>query len=453
MKAVGIDIGTTTVCGIVMDTENGEVLEVRTLANDSGIPGRAFERLQDPDRILGLTQQMYQEFTGLYTDIFCVGLTGQMHGILYTDAEGKAVSPLYTWQDESGNEIAEEGKTYTKWLTELTGYQMAGGYGITTYFYHSKNGNVPEEAVSFCTIQDYIGMRMTGRTSPLITVSDAASFGCFDREKLVFDFGAIRKAGLNPKMLPECACGCVLLGKTADGIPVSAGIGDNQASVIGSVKDTAHTVLVNVGTGSQISVGVDSAVLIPGTDLRPLIENDYILVGAGLCGGRAYAALEQFLRKTIQLLTGEESSELYGRMAEVLEEREERHKTLQVDTRFCGTRENPELTGGIYHLTLENFTPEDLICGVPEGMADELLEMYEGIGKAGFGKAKYLVGSGNGIRKNPYLCRIFERRLGLKMQIPVHKEEAAYGAALYGMTAAGVCTSLTEAQQRIRYLQ
>ena len=202
MKAVGIDIGTTTVCGIVMDVETGKVLEVRTLSNNSVIQRESFARLQDPAVIWSLVQKMYQEFTGLFTDVSCVGLTGQMHGILYTDADGNAVSPLYTWQDESGNEISENGISYAKWLTELTGYPMASGYGLTTHFYQVKQNCVPENAVRFCTIQDYIGMKLTGRKNPLMTISDAASLGCFDSEKQCFDRAAVEKAGMNPDMLP-----------------------------------------------------------------------------------------------------------------------------------------------------------------------------------------------------------------------------------------------------------
>ena len=55
-KTVGIDIGTTTISAVVMDTENNEVLDVRTVANASAVPGRAFEKLQDPLRIAFLAQ-------------------------------------------------------------------------------------------------------------------------------------------------------------------------------------------------------------------------------------------------------------------------------------------------------------------------------------------------------------------------------------------------------------
>ena len=112
MKAIGIDVGTTTVCGIVMDAENGKIVDVQTLSNDSVIKGESFEWLQDPNRIWELVHQMYQDFLGKHSDICSIGLTGQMHGIVYIDAEGHSVGPLYTWQDERGNLEMEDGKTY-----------------------------------------------------------------------------------------------------------------------------------------------------------------------------------------------------------------------------------------------------------------------------------------------------------------------------------------------------
>ena len=86
-----------------------------------------------------------------------------------------------------------------------------------------------------------------------------------------------------------------------------------------------------------------------------------------------------------------------------------------------------------------------------DGMAEELHTFYREMEKLGVSRAKYLIGSGNGLRMNPWLQRIFEERFGLPMQIPVHKEEAAYGAALWALTAAGVYSSVGEAQQLISY--
>ena len=122
MKAIGFDIGTTTVCGIVMDTVSGDVLEVKTLLNDSALTGDSFERLQDPEKILHQVKSMYYEFLDRFYDICCIGLTGQMHGIVFTDENGLSVSSLYTWQDESGNEKMPDGRSYAEWLSQETGY-------------------------------------------------------------------------------------------------------------------------------------------------------------------------------------------------------------------------------------------------------------------------------------------------------------------------------------------
>ena len=83
---------------------------------------------------------------------------------------------------------------------------------------------------------------------------------------------------------------------------------------------------------------------------------------------------------------------------------------------------------------------------------EELATFHKVMLELGAPKPKYLIGSGNAVRMNKYLQAVFEAEFGMKMQIPVHNEEAAYGAALYAMTASGICPSLADAQKRISYL-
>ena len=74
-------------------------------------------------------RQLQQE----HPDIGGIGVTGQMHGILYLDELGRAVSPLYTWQDQRGAERLTQ-QTYAERLSELTGYTLSTGYGVVTHF-------------------------------------------------------------------------------------------------------------------------------------------------------------------------------------------------------------------------------------------------------------------------------------------------------------------------------
>ena len=55
MYGIAIDIGTTTVCGVLVDAKTGELLDAKTLTNDSVIESvHTYERTQDADKILGL---------------------------------------------------------------------------------------------------------------------------------------------------------------------------------------------------------------------------------------------------------------------------------------------------------------------------------------------------------------------------------------------------------------
>lgn len=102
MQVLGLDIGTTTVSTVVM--ENGKVLAAKTLKNDSFLPGRpAWEKVQDPAVIRATAMGAVEELLEEYPLVEKIGVTGQMHGILYLDSRGEAVSPLYIWQDGRGD--------------------------------------------------------------------------------------------------------------------------------------------------------------------------------------------------------------------------------------------------------------------------------------------------------------------------------------------------------------
>jgi len=79
-------------------------------------------------------------------------------------------------------------------------------------------------------------------------------------------------------------------------------------------------------------------------------------------------------------------------------------------------------------------------------MIKELYELYRIMGV----KRTGLIASGNGIRKNEALQRVAERYFDAALRIPEHKEEAAYGAALFALVAAGFCKNASEAQSLIR---
>lgn len=56
------------------------------------------------------------------------------------------------------------------------------------------------------------------------------------------------------------------------------------------------------------------------------------------------------------------------------------------------------------------------------------------------------------MRKNPTMRSILSDKFGLPVKVPLHREEAAFGAALFAMAEAGLFAGLDEACRLIRYV-
>lgn len=434
MKGIGIDIGTTTISIVVTDNEKFNLEKKYTIDNGGFISAKhSWERLQDPRVILSKVKETLEEIVNSFNDISAIGLTGQMHGIVYTDKSGAAVSPLYTWQDGRGGQPDFDGNSICSKIKEKFDIKLPPGYGMSTHLYNVRKGVVPPEAVSFCTIADYIGMALTGRASPLVHISQAMSFGLYDYQTKSFMGDVIAALGADSDLLPQITEDLVPLGYY-HGIPVSASIGDNQASFLGSVRDGENTILVNVGTGSQISILSDTYCDGSGIEARPLSGDLYLLVGAAICGGSAFAALEKFFRE-YAVAAGAPDTAQYEIMKRLAKQQADHG--WKIKTTFSGTRECPDETGSIQGINIANFHPAFMIRGVLYGMAEELHELYKVIEtNAGIRKSR-LLASGNGIRKNALLRDIMQECFGMPIEVEKNEEEAAVGAVISALAAIG----------------
>ena len=133
MYSIGIDIGTTSICAVLMDSQSGKIICTATHNNDSFIPTpNTWEKIQDvsviEEKVFEIIGSVLNNADGVRVD--SIGISNQMHGILYHDADGNAVSPLYIWQDERGNLPYKDGKTYAQYLGSFAGY----GNGILLPF-------------------------------------------------------------------------------------------------------------------------------------------------------------------------------------------------------------------------------------------------------------------------------------------------------------------------------
>jgi len=429
--AVGIDLGTTTISAAVIDLDQKRQVEVFSVPHNAYVQNNVFFEQSVSviiDKAEGLLNLIYKE----YSDIVSIGLTGQMHGILYIDDSGTAVSDLMNWQDKRADLSMKGGESACQRIKRLTGETVATGYGIATHYYNLHNGFVPQNAVGFCSIMDYLGMRLCQNSRPTTHVSVAASFGLFDLQKRSFPSDQLSALGIEPSFLPRVTAANEIIGRWKD-IPVTVAIGDNQASFLGSVKNNDGALLVNIGTGSQISAVGDLKEYGEGIEVRPLINDQFLVCGSPLCGGSSYAMLERFFRSYTSFAGLSDHSQYAAINQLAAKAYKDREQPLSVDTSFCGTRTDPHRRGAIRQIDLNHFTPSALALGVLDGICEELYQLSHKM----LVKKSRILASGGAIRRNPTLQKLLADKFGMILTLSSVKEEAATGAALFSAYCIG----------------
>lgn len=474
---LGVDIGTTSITALALDAGAGAVRGKVTRANQAetttaadrqrgrsewdatAIVGTAL------DCLAGLTQHV-QAAPGDWAGI---GITGQQHGMLLVDGQLQPLTPFINWQDRRGDDpLPGAGRSYVHealarlgpTAAERTGCRLAAGYLGLTLFWLQAHGRLPADA-SACFLMDYFAALLTGYP-PVTDATCAASSGIFDVRRGDWDEPALTALALPRRLLPPVQRSGALLGRLSKalaertglpaGVPVFVGIGDNQASFLGSVADRRGAALVNIGTGAQTAAFSDAFCYDPEMETRPFPGGGYLLVCAGLCGGRSYALLERFYREVgRQCFQVEAAAPLYERMNHLADSVPHGADGLRCDPTFTGTRAHPELRASWTGLSAGNFTPAHMTRALLEGLARALHDGFVRVtGRSGL-DCRRLVGAGNGLRENPLLARIVAEEFGMPVHLAEHREEAAYGAALLAAVGAGICADLTAAGQRIRY--
>ena len=525
---IGLDIGTTSISLVVIDIQGGETLLTRTVTHKSRLPDDVpGAYIQSPETILSIAMDLIGSTVDRYSrsgTVESIGVSGQMHGILLVDVRGKAVSPVYTWLDMRAGHTGSDGMSHVSSLEQLTGGRIPPGYGAATLHALARTDALPAAAVTFCTVTDYVAMHLAGASAPSMDPTLAHSLGLFPPEGTDFQRDAWRRISrLRPPDVLPCT---TVIGRFRGTVPVTAASGDNQAGFLASVRDTLRAVQISIGTSSQISFihprganrrvnpninpdarleaqltgtpqGVNPNINLdarresgetaynrtqmstgeaaactpaenpegnPALDARPFPTGETLMVGAGITGGKSFDVLTGFIEDVARRIGGDADFNAYS----ILDEFRTPPAGIDppvVETTFRGTRLNPDRTGAVRGITLENFTIEGLFWGFARGIVEELYRMIVPEGTGNFpGNAPgaspgiqgapllgpapglprgmpagilgvpgfHVVASGNAMKKNPALRRAVAERFGCPLLFPEHEESAARGAALIG---------------------
>jgi sugar (pentulose or hexulose) kinase len=472
---VGIDLGTTTLTAVALDPAAGELSACFTAPTPgrlpAGDPGRSeWDVTALAERACACLRGVADRLGPRRAEVVGLGLTGQQHGGVLVDAALRPLTPFVGWQDRRGEDPYPGGGTYTERARALagpeapgrTGCRLATGYLAVTLFWMRQRGVLPPPGTA-CLATDYFAALLTGRP-PVTDPTCAASAGVFDLRRGDWDPALLEALGLPAGLFPPVRpsgelCGPLTAARAEQtglpaGLPVFVGVGDNQASFLGSVAARADSVLVNVGTGGQVAAHADAFHADALLETRPFPGGGFLLVAAGLSGGAAYATLERFFRAVVTDVAGAADPDaLFAAMNRLAAAAPAGADGLRCEPFFAGTRANPELRASWTGMSAANFTPGHLARALLEGMARTFAGGYERIGAARGRPVRRLVGAGNGLRANPLLARLVAAEFGLPLLLPASQEEAAVGAALLAGVGAGLFPDLAAAGAALRYVE
>jgi len=262
MYFLGIDLGTSSVKVIVMDSD-GKVINNVSKSYDISYPNIGWAE-QNPEDWWYSTKECIKELItqgDLKSEkISGVGFSGQMHGLVLLDKDNEVLMPAILWCDQRTQEECDYlndviGKDK---LSKYTGNMALTGFTAPKVLWVKKHKNdIYNRIAKMMLPKDYIRFKLTGVFAT--DVSDASGTLMFDVENRKWSKEMLDILELKDEVLPKvfesfevtgniCEEAAKLTGLSEKTVVV-AGAGDQAAGAVGT--GTVHSGIVSVALGTS----------------------------------------------------------------------------------------------------------------------------------------------------------------------------------------------------------
>jgi xylulokinase len=261
---LGMDIGTGGTRAVLVNAEGKLVAS----AAREHAPFRSLQpgwAEQDPEDWWRAAQGAIQDVLAAVNGakIEAVGLTGQMHGAVMLDAEGKVLRPSLIWCDQRTDEECDwlHKEIGRERLIELTANPALPNFTLTKLLWVKKHE--PEIFAKIAHIlcpKDYVRYRLTGTYA--IDVQEASGTLLLDVANRRWSSEVARISGIPESWLPQlfespevCAkisSGAASITGLTAGTPVVAGAGDQGAGAVGMGILAPGSVSATIGTSGVV---------------------------------------------------------------------------------------------------------------------------------------------------------------------------------------------------------
>ena len=452
MKCLGIDIGTSSIKGAVLNLEEcavGEVIKEDFPAPILGLPTGYFE--VEPSRIREVVENLLVRLLDLAPEVSSVHWTGQMGGVILVDEVGNALTNYISWRDQRTLEPYSSGdgsyyklleRRLTRTRMEELGNDCKPGSALSILFWLAEHGELPDSAIPLA-LADYVAMRLCG-AEPVAEYTSA--LGTLNVQTNHWHREAFDELGIQELQLPLLVDAYHVVGEMAahgSAIPSYPSVGDHQCALAGT-RLRKNELSINVSTGSQIGLLVDDYQ--PGDyQVRPYFDRQYLKTLTHLPAGRSLNVLIDLLSEIPQA-QGLEVENLWHYITEAAAAVE---TDLNVDLAFfegpMGSR------GEIRNITVDNLNVGTLFRAAFEDMADnyEVCASRLSLEK----DWKGLVLSGGLVGNCEILRRLIVERFDCPVRLSATSEETMEGLLILAHVARGRFGSVAEASAEMESRQ
>ena len=255
-RVIGVDVGTSSAKGVAID-EHGAVLAEAARAYPVDRPHPGWSE-QDPEAWVTATDAVLRELGADRAD--GIGLTGQMHGLVALGADDRPLRPAILWNDGRSQPQATEieRRLGVKRLVELSGNRVLAGFTAPKLAWLAEHEpDVHRRIARVMLPKDYVRLRLTGE--PGTDVSDASGTALLDVARRAWSPELADAFAVDPDWLPAVHESHEVVGRTAAGVAVAAGAGDQAAGALGvGVTDAGSPASLVLGTSGVIFAAQDA---------------------------------------------------------------------------------------------------------------------------------------------------------------------------------------------------
>ena len=273
---LGVDLGTSGTKTVLFDTA-GNVMASKTVEYPMYQPQNGWAE-QDPRdwwNATAVTTKAVIEESGVDpADIKGVGISGQMHGLVMLDKEGKVLRRSIIWCDQRTAAQCEEitQRVGKERLIEITANPALTGFTASKILWvREHQPELYARCAHILLPKDYVRYMLTGEFAT--EVSDASGMQLLDvpgrcwsqevLEKLDIDPALLAKVYESPEVTGEITSRAAELTGLKAGTPVVGGAGDNAAAAVGTGVVRDGKAFTTIGTSGVVFAHTDNISIDP----------------------------------------------------------------------------------------------------------------------------------------------------------------------------------------------